>query len=115
MQRFPCVTVLSCGEVTLTISLSCTCSVRLHPTPQNVQMVVVSVCFDSSQVPSSRLSCSRLKLNAPVGQTSMQLPQYTHALSGSGVANSVEIRASNPRPATEIAKLFCHWSPHAST
>jgi hypothetical protein len=45
----------------------------------------------------------------------MQLPQYTHADSGSGFAYSVEIRASNPRPATAIANVFCYWSPQAST
>ena len=36
----------------------------------------------------------------------MQLPQYTHADSGSGTANSVEMWASNPRPATAIANVF---------
>jgi hypothetical protein len=46
-------------------------------------------------------------MSAPVGQTAMQLPQYTQAESGSGTANSVEIRASNPRPATGRAKVFC--------
>ena len=45
----------------------------------------------------------------------MQLPQYTHAESGSGLAYSVEMRASKPRPATVMAKVFCHWSPQAST
>src|SRR5690606_22096252 len=34
MHRLPWVTGLSCGEVTLTIRLSCTCSVTLQPTPQ---------------------------------------------------------------------------------
>src|SRR3954464_15939002 len=99
MQRFPCVTELSCGDVTLTISLSWTCSVRLQPTPQNVHTVVVAFWRDSSHVTSAGLSYSRLKLSAPVGQTSTQLPQYTHALSRSGFELSVEIRASNPRPA----------------
>ena len=32
----------SSGEVTLTILLSCTCSVRLQPTPQYGQIVSVS-------------------------------------------------------------------------
>jgi len=41
-----------------------------------------------------------LNIRAPVGQTPMQLPQYTQADSGSGTAASVEIRASKPRPAT---------------
>ena len=54
-------------------------------------------------------------MSAPVGQTWMQLPQYTHAESGSSTSYSVEIRASNPRPATPIANVFCHCSPHAST
>ena len=45
-------------------------------------------------------------MSAPVGQTAIQFPQYTHAEPGSGIENSVEIRASNPRPATAIAKVF---------
>ena len=45
----------------------------------------------------------------------MQLPQYTHADSGSGTANSVEMCASNPRPATAIANVFWWSGPHAST
>ena len=45
----------------------------------------------------------------------MQLPQYTHADSSSGTAYSVEMRASNPRPATAIANVFCASTPHAST
>jgi hypothetical protein len=45
----------------------------------------------------------------------MQLPQYTQADSGSGTSNSVEMRASKPRPATEIANVFWASSPHAST
>ena len=36
----------------------------------------------------------------------MQLPQYTQAESGSLTANSVEIRASKPRPATVLYKLL---------
>jgi len=47
----------------------------LHPTPQYGQMVVVTVCRDSSQVPAWRMSCSLLNISAPVGQTPMQLPQ----------------------------------------
>src|SRR4051794_21761712 len=115
MQRLPRVMSWSSGEVTLTISLSCTWSVRLQPTPQYGQMVSVCVCWDSSQRAASRSSCSEANISAPVGQTAMQLPQYTHAESGSGLANSVEMRASNPRPATVIANVFCHWEPHAST
>jgi hypothetical protein len=34
---------------------------------------------------------------------------------GSGVAYSVEMRASKPRPATAIANVFWASSPHAST
>src|SRR5699024_9410885 len=95
--------------------LSCTCSSRLQPTPQNVHTVCVTDCLDSSQVPSLRMSYSVLNDSAPVGQTSTQLPQKTHADSGSSIANSVEICESKPRPATLIAKLFCHCSPQAST
>jgi hypothetical protein len=40
-----------------------------------------------------------------LGQTPIQLPQYTQAESVSGTANSVEIRASKPRPATAMAKV----------
>ena len=54
-------------------------------------------------------------MSAPVGHTAMQLPQYTHAESGSGLAYSVEMRASKPRPATVIANVFWYCSPHAST
>ena len=61
------------------------------------------------------MSCSLLNISAPVGHTPMQLPQYTHALSSSGTAYSVEIRASNPRPATAIANVYCASVPHAST
>ncbi|GGW83434.1 hypothetical protein GCM10010320_76800 [Streptomyces caelestis] len=77
--------------------------------------MVVSVCRDSSHVPAARMSNSDLNDSAPVGHTSMQFPQYTHAESVSGASCSTAIRASKPRPATEIAKVFCHWSPQAST
>src|SRR5712692_10561262 len=95
--------------------LSCTCNSRLQPTPQYGQMVVVTVCRDSSHSPAWRNSYSLAGMSAPVGQTPMQLPQYTHAESGRLTSNSVEILASNPRPATAIAKVFCASSPHAST
>ncbi|GGU11928.1 hypothetical protein GCM10010289_36600 [Streptomyces violascens] len=49
-----------------------------------------------------------LKESAPVGQTSMQFPQYTHAESVSGASCSAEIRAPKPRPATAMADVFCH-------
>ncbi len=52
------------------------------------------------------MSNSVFAISAPVGQTAMQLPQYTHADSGSATANSVLMRASNPRPATAMAKVF---------
>ena len=58
MQRFPRVTSWSSGEVTFTISSSCTCSVRLQPTPQYGQTVSTSVCSASSQVPAWRSSNS---------------------------------------------------------
>ena len=38
-------------------------------------MVDVTLCFDSSQVPSCRILCSLLNMSAPVGHTPMQLPQ----------------------------------------
>jgi hypothetical protein len=75
----------------------------------------VTVCRDSSQVPASRISCSLVNISAPVGHTPMQFPQYTHAESGNPTSNSVEILASNPRPATEIANVFCASTPQAST
>src|SRR5579871_2860377 len=103
------------GEVTLTISLSCSCSTRLQPTPQYPQIVVVWVCRLSSQVPAPRWSYSLLNMSAPVGHTAMQLPQYTQAESGSGFSNSVAMWASNPRPATAIANVFCQSLPQAST
>ena len=115
MHRLPLVTGWSSGEVTLTISLSCSCSTRLQPTPQYVQIVCVCVWRSSSQLPSSRRSNSLLNISAPVGQTAMQLPQYTHAESGSGLANSVAMRASKPRPATAIANVFCQSVPQPST
>src|ERR1700754_615802 len=115
MQRLPRVMSWSSGELTLTIWLSWTCRVRLQPTPQYGQTVSVSVWRVSSQVPASRRSCSEANISAPVGHTAMQLPQYTHADSGRGYAYSVEMRASKPRPATAIAKVFCHCSPQAST
>ena len=52
------------------------------------------------------MSNSSFAINAPVGHTAMQLPQYTHAESGNGTASSVEMRASNPRPAIAMAKVF---------
>lgn len=115
MQRLPWVTGLSCGEVTFTISLSCTWSVRVQPTPQYAHTVDVRVCRDSSQVPAARMSNYVLGASAPVGHTSTQFPQYTQAESVSGASCSTAIRATKPRPATEIAKEFCHWSPQAST
>ena len=78
----------------------------MQPTPQYGQIVSVSVCADSSQSPDSRRSCSLLNMSAPVGQTPMQFPQYTHAESARPTSNSVEIRASNPRPATAMANVF---------
>src|SRR5690242_8600173 len=106
MQRLPLVTSWSSGDDTLTISLSCTCRSRLHPTPQYGHTVRVTVCRASSQVPACRWSYSDLNISAPVGHTAMQLPQYTHAELGSGVANSVAMRASKPRPATAMANVF---------
>ncbi len=44
----------------------------------------------------------------------MQLPQYTHADSGSSTTYSVEMRASKPRPATWMANVFWYCSPQAS-
>ena len=78
-------------------------------------MVSMTVCADSSQVPASRISYSERNISAPVGQTLMQLPQKTHAEVSSGTSNSVDTRASKPRPATEIANVFWASSPHAST
>src|SRR6267142_2669707 len=95
--------------------LSCTCNSRLQPTPQYGQIVVVTVCRDSSHSPDCRSLYSLAGMSAPVGQTPMQLPQYTHAESGSGLLDSVEIRASNPRPATAMANVFCASTPQAST
>src|SRR2546421_10804173 len=115
MQRFPRVTSWSSGEVTFTISSSCTCSVRLQPTPQYGQTVSTSDCFDSSQVPAWRSSNSLVGIRAPVGHTAMQLPQYTQADSGSVTSNSVEMCASKPRPATAIANVFWWSSPQAET
>ena len=54
-------------------------------------------------------------MSAPVGHTAMQLPQYTHADSGSVTSSSVEMWAPNPRPATAIANVFWWSSPHAET
>lgn len=68
-------------------------------------MVSVTVCLDSSQVPACRMSYSDLNISAPVGHTPMQLPQYTHAESGSVGSDSVEIRAPNPRPLTPTANV----------
>jgi len=77
--------------------------------------VFVTVCRSSSHVPAIRMSCSLVNISAPVGQTPMQLPQYTHADASSGTAYSVEIRASKPRPATAIANVCWASVPHAST
>src|ERR1700730_11594841 len=102
------------GDVTLTISPSCACTVSVQPTPQYEHIVSPGTWGDSCHGPASRISCSVLNLSAPVGQTPMQLPQYTQAESGSGTANSVEMRASNPRPATPIAEVCWASSPHDS-
>ena len=50
-----------------------------------------------------------------MGHTPTQLPQYTQAESGRVTSNSVEIRASKPRPATAMAKVCWASSPQAST
>ena len=97
---------LSSGDVAFTISFPCTWRVSVQPTPQYGQIVSVLFCSSSFQLPSARMSNSRLAISAPVGHTAMQLPQYTHAESGRETASSVEIRASNPRPATAIANVF---------
>src|SRR5690348_18206585 len=104
MQRFPCVTEWSSGELTFTIRPSWACTVSSQPTPQYGQIVSVRVCFDSPQVPAARMSYSIFPINAPVGQTPMQFPQYTHADSVSGISNSVAMCAWNPRPATPDRK-----------
>ena len=96
-------TLESSGEVTRTTWLSWVRSVIAQPTPQYGHTVVVSCWRASSHWPSRRSSNSRVNTSAPVGQALTQLPQNTHALSGSGVASSVEMRASKPRPATAIA------------
>src|SRR5262245_59387345 len=111
----PLVTVDSMGDVTFTIWSSCTWSVSVQPTPQYGQTVSVLVCASSFHSPSARRSCSLLNMRAPVGQTPMQLPQYTQAESGKGTSSSVEMRASKPRPATAMAKVFCASDPQAST
>src|SRR5579862_4374536 len=103
MHRLPCVTDTSNGDVTFTISLSWTCRDSVQPTPQYGQIVSVTDWRLSSHVPASRRSCSELNIRAPVGHTAMQFPQYTHADPGSGTENSVEMRASKPRPATAMA------------
>src|SRR5713226_9391404 len=105
----------SSGEVTLTIRLSWTCRLSVQPTPQYGQIVSVFVWAASFHVPASRISYSDRNMRAPVGQTPMQLPQYTQADEGSGTFSSVEMRASNPRPATAIANVFWASTPHAST
>src|SRR5690349_7062628 len=115
MHRWPSVTEESIGEVAFTIRLSWTCRSIAQPTPQYGQIVEVTVCAGSSHLPASRMSRSDLNISAPVGQTPMQLPQYTHADSGRVTFHSVEIRASKPRPATVIANVFWASSPHAST
>ena len=99
----------------MTICPCCTCSSRLQPTPQNEQIVVVTVSSSACHSPASRSSCSRTDFSAPVGHTPMQLPQYTHAESGSSTFYSVAMRASNPRPAAEIANVNCASVPHALT
>src|SRR3954468_10474938 len=113
MQRLPSVTSWSKGEVTLRISLSCTCRLTLQPTPQYPHTVVTCFWRASSQVPSRLLSYSILSISAPVGQTAMQFPQETQAERGSGTPSSVEIPAENPLPATEIANVFWWSVPQA--
>ena len=78
----------------------------MQPTPQYGQTVSTCACFDSSQVPASRRSNSLFGMSAPVGHTATQLPQYTHADSGSATSSSVEMCESKPRPATAIANVF---------
>src|SRR5512140_1924158 len=114
-QRWPSVIDASSGDVTFTMAPCWTWSVSVQPTPQYGQIVSVLAWAASSHVPAARISCSERNMSAPVGQTPMQLPQYTQAEAGSGVAYSVEMWASNPRPATEIANVFCASTPHAST
>ena len=52
MQRLPRVTSWSSGELTLTISSSCVCSVRVQPTPQYGQIVSVCSCSSSRHSPA---------------------------------------------------------------
>ena len=84
-------------------------------TPVNVcRVCVVELEGARTLVPS----CSRRAeagMSAPVGHTPMQFPQYTQAEPGKVTSYSVDIRASKPRPATAIAKVFCASSPQAST
>jgi len=66
--------------------LFCTCRSSWQPTPQYGQIVDVTVCLDSSQVPRCRRPRSSTGIRAPVGHTATQLPQNTQRESSSGVS-----------------------------
>src|SRR5262249_54038046 len=65
MHKWPWVTEWSDGLVTFTICPCCTCSSRLQPTPQNEQIVVVTLSSSGCQSSASRSSCSFSDFNAP--------------------------------------------------
>ena len=59
-------------------------------------MVSTTFCSSSFQLPSSRISCSLENIRAPVGHTPMQLPQYTHADSGSATYTATYTETTPP-------------------
>ena len=106
----------SAGLVTFTIALSCTWSSSWQPTPQYGQIVFVTVC--SVLVPGAGLAHVVLggeHQRAGGAHADAVAAVDAGATRPAPTAYSVEIRASNPRPATAIANVFCASTPHAST
>ena len=116
MHRWPFVTELSHGDVTLTISLSCTWSSSSQPTPQYGQIVSTTVCC--ALVPRPVLAhvvLGREHQRARRAHADAVAAVDARGFVQAATAYSVEMRASNPRPATAIANVFCASTPHAST
>ena len=86
-------------------------------TPVNAcRVCVVEVEGSRTLVPAcSRPAEADMKVTTDSERVRQSRPRGVEFLASSGTAYSVEIRASNPRPATAIANVCCASVPHAST
>jgi hypothetical protein len=89
MQRLPCVIEFSNGDVAFDdLALVDVQSQRATNPAVRADRVGLRHAGIHPTFPRRACRIRSFAISAPVGQTAMQLPQYTHADSGSGTANS---------------------------